>query len=70
MDHRKKVDKILECYRRLKEEAMTVGGGNLAGLPPDEPPVDFRKRKYKKLNMFYRSAVKPTKGATNGRKGS
>ena len=68
-----KVDKILECYRRLKEEAvsgggMTVGGGNIAGLPPDDPPVDFRKRKYKKLNMFYRQAVKPTKGASNGTK--
>ena len=62
-----KVDKILECYRRLREEAagsgggMTVGGGNIAGLPPDDPPVDFRKKKYKKLNMFYRSTVKPTK---------
>jgi len=72
----KKVDKILECYRRIQEEAMasgggmTVGGGNIAGLPPDEPVVDFRKRKYKKLNMFYRQAVKPSKGAKNGRKGS
>ena len=72
-----KVDKILECYRRIQEEAMasggmTVGGGNIAGMPPedDQPPVDFRKRKYKKLNMFYRQAVKPTKGAKNGRKGS
>lgn len=71
-----KVELILECYRRLKEEAagggMTVGGGNIAGMPPedDNPPVDFRKRKYKKLNMFYRQAVKPNKGAKNGRKGS
>lgn len=71
-----KVDLILECYRRLKEEAagggMTVGGGNIAGMPPEDtdPPVDFRKRKYKKLNMFYRQAVKPNKGAKNGRKGS
>lgn len=61
-----KVKKLLECYRRIKEEAavsggMTVGGGNIAGLPPDDPPVDFRKRKYKKLNMFYRNTVKRTK---------
>ena len=69
MNNHSKVEKILECYRRLKEEAMSVGGGGLAGLPPDEPVVDFRKRKYKKLNMFYRSAVKPTKGAKNARKG-
>lgn len=60
-----KIEKLLECYRSIKEEAgsagMTVGGGGLAGLPPDDPPVDFRKRKYKKLNMFYRQAVKPSK---------
>ena len=72
----KKVDKILECYRRIQEEAMasgggmTVGGGNIAGLPPDDPPIDFRRRKYKKLNMFYRQAVKPKKGAKNATKGS
>ena len=69
-----KVEKILECYRRLiaEEGGMTVGGGNIAGMPPadTDPPVDFRKRKYKKLNMFYRQAVKPSKGATNARKGS
>lgn len=61
-----KIERLLECYRSIAEEAgsgggMSVGGGGLAGLPPDEPPVDFRKRKYKKLNMFYRQAVKPSK---------
>ena len=74
-----KVDIILECYRRLKEEGAVgmAGGaptnntsGPIAGLPPDDPPVDFRRRKYKKLNMFYRSSVKPSKGAYNGRKGT
>ena len=86
-----KVDKILECYRKIQEEmgvaaaggggggaplpsswGMSVGAGNIAGMPPEDkdPPVDLRKRKYKKLNMFYRQAVKPTKGAKNGRKGS
>lgn len=82
----KKVEKLLECYRRLKEEAaavgggMTVGGGNLAGLPPDQPPVDkkkrkspvidFRRRQYKPLNMFYKDSVKQLeKGASNARKG-
>ena len=40
--------------------------GPVAGY---DPPVDFRKRKYKKLNMFYRQAVKPKSGAKNGRKG-
>ena len=76
-----KVDKILECYRRLKEEmgAGAAGGGGMttqssAGQPGFssaadskgpvagyDPTVDFRKRKYKKLNMFYRQAVKPKK---------
>ncbi len=45
--------------------------GQIAGLPPDEPPVDLRKRKHRKLNMFYRQAVKQSrKGAKNGRKRS
>jgi len=45
--------------------------GNMAGLPPDLPPVDLRKRKHRKLNMFYRQAIKQSrKGAKNGRKRS
>ena len=82
-----KVDKILECYRRLREEmgAAAAGGGmttqSVAGKPgfsgsadaqgpvAGYDKVDFRKRKYKKLNMFYRQTVKPTKGAANARKG-
>ena len=86
MSNPDKVDKILECYRALKEEGMgasaasggapfnpknanLVSNGQIAGLPPDDPPVDLRKRKARKLNMFYRQAVKQSrKGATNGRK--
>jgi hypothetical protein len=40
--------------------------GPVAGT---DTTVDFRKKKYKPLNMFYRQAVKPKKGATNARKG-
>jgi hypothetical protein len=40
--------------------------GPVAGT---DTTVDFRKKKYKKLNMFYRSVVKPTPGAKNGGKG-
>lgn len=81
-----KVQKLLECYRKLKEEAavapgMSVGGGNIAGFPPDDPPVDkkkrkspvidFRRRQYKPLNMFYKASVKQlNKGASNARKGN
>jgi len=69
-----KIEKIIECYRKLQEEGGGAGGaaaggavsvptnnassGKIAGLPPDDPPVDLRKRKYKKLNMFYRQSVK------------
>jgi len=78
MTNRQKVDKILECYRLIKEDAaaaapgMSVGGGGIAGMPPEDtdPPVDYRRKKYKKLNMFYRQAVKPSKGAKNARKGT
>ena len=59
-----KVEKLLECYRRLKEEGAigvptnNASSGAIAGLPPDDPPVDLRRKKYKKLNMFYRQSVK------------
>jgi len=39
-----KLDKIIKSLR----EEMTATGGNLAGLPPDEPPV---KKKKKYLNL-------------------
>ena len=85
MSRTDKVNKILECYRALKEEGMAAGAagaggsyaqgsnlvsnGRIAGLPPDEPPVDLRKRGPRQLNMFYRQAVKQSrKGAKNGRK--
>ena len=81
-----KVQKLLECYRKIKEEAaavggggMSVGGGNIAGRPPDDPivgnrkrkkpEIDFRRRQYKPLNMFYKDSVKQNRrGATNGKR--
>ena len=51
------LDKIIGIVRNLNEEGMMVGGpannassGNIAGLPPDQPPVRKRKkeRKYMK----------------------
>ena len=71
-----KVQMILECYRRLKEEAVSAGGmttqssagkAGFSGSADAQGPVagydkvDFRKKKYKPLNMFYRQAVKKTK---------
>jgi len=46
------------------------GAADADGPVAGYDPVDFRKRKYKKLNMFYRQAVKPSSGAKNGRKGN
>jgi hypothetical protein len=56
MDHRK-LDKIINSIR----EEMTATGGGLAGLPPDEPPVDLRKKKYKRIPYFFRQLLKKKK---------
>lgn len=48
-----KLDKIINIVR----EEMTATGGSLAGLPPEEPPVDLRKKKYKKIPFFYRQQL-------------
>ena len=37
---------------------MTATGGNLAGLPPDEPPVDLRKGKRRNWNPFFKNLAK------------
>jgi hypothetical protein len=39
-----KLDKIIEIVRNLNEN-MTVGGGNVAGLEPDQPPVYLDNKK-------------------------
>jgi len=45
------INKIINIVRDLKEDAMaaaptnSVGGGGIAGLPPDQPPVNLKKRK-------------------------
>ena len=44
------IDKILNIIRNLNEEGIptnNASGGAIAGLPPDEPPVN--KKKGKKL---------------------
>ena len=40
------INRVIEIVRQHKlNEMMTATGGNLAGLPPDEPPVK-KKKKY------------------------
>ena len=48
------LDKIIGIIRSLNEEGMMAAGpannassGNIAGLPPDQPPVRKRKRERK-----------------------
>jgi len=52
-----KLDRIINIFR----EEMTATGGNLAGLPPDLPPVDMRKRQYKRIPYFFRELLKKNK---------
>ena len=35
----------------IRDRDMSVGGGNLAGLPPDQPPVNLKKRKKERKYM-------------------
>ena len=69
MNSTEKLKKLLEIYRNLKENGLdeefavptnNVSSGAIAGTPAsgDDPPIDLRRKKYKKLNMFYRKEVK------------
>ena len=41
------LNKIINIIRTLNEEAptMSVGAGGIAGLEPDDPPVNKKKKK-------------------------
>jgi hypothetical protein len=60
-----KIDRIISKIRNLKEDGptMSLSSGQIAGTPQsgDDPPVDFRKKKFKKFPMFYRNLLKKTK---------
>jgi hypothetical protein len=66
-----KVDKLIELVRLLKEEGMSIGAVaptnatnqpgepiTMAGLPPDNPPVDLRRRGAKKWNPFFKNLAR------------
>jgi len=64
--------KIIEIIRNLREEGIAGTGaltnnassGNIAGLPPDKPPVDpvdLRKKKYKRLPFLYKDIFRRKK---------
>jgi prolyl-tRNA synthetase len=49
--------KLHHIINIIREE-MTSTGGNLAGLPPDSPPVDLRKEKRRNWNPFFKNLAK------------
>jgi hypothetical protein len=53
-----KLNLIINIIRTNIDEDMTATGGGLAGLPPEEPPVDLRKTKFKKLPYFFRQLLR------------
>lgn len=67
-----KLDKLISIVHSLKEDGVgsgVVSGGptnvtnppgqiNIAGLPPDMPPVDLRRKKERKWNPFFKDLVK------------
>lgn len=66
-----KIDRLIEITRLLKEEGMGVAAVaptnatnqpgepiTMAGLPPDNPPVDLRKRGAKNWNPFFKDLAR------------
>lgn len=61
--------KIINTIRILREDGMmssgvptnNASGVNIAGLPPDNPPVDLRKKTYKGLPFFYKNIFRRKK---------
>lgn len=60
------INKIIDIVRTLKEDGgptMAMGHGQIAGSVEagDDPPVDLRKRKERKWNIFFRDLIKKRK---------
>lgn len=63
------INKIISIVKNLKEESMSSGAIvnstnklsgpiNIAGLPPDNPPVDLRMGKRRNWNPFFKNLAK------------
>ncbi len=54
------INKIIFIVRALKEEAMTLGSGSIAGTTEagDDPPVDLRKGKRRNWNPFFKDLAR------------
>ena len=64
-----KINKIIDIVHQLREDGMGVsaianvtnpknGPINIAGLPPDTPPVDLRKGRRRNWNPFFKNLAK------------
>ncbi len=61
--------KFIDIIRNLREDGMmpsgaptnNASGENIAGLPPDQPPVDLRKKNYKRLPFLYKNLFRRKK---------
>jgi hypothetical protein len=61
-----KLLKIINIIRSLREEespTMNLGSGKIAGTAQagDDPPVDLRRRKYKRLPLLYKDLFRRKK---------
>jgi len=59
-----KIDKLIDIVHQLREDnggtapTNNASGGNIAGLPPDSPPVDLRKGRRRNWNPFFKNLAK------------
>jgi len=61
--------KFIDIIRNLREDGIissgaptnNASGENIAGLPPDQPPVDLRKKNYKRLPFLYKNLFRRKK---------
>jgi hypothetical protein len=69
-----KIDRVIDIVRtHLNEESAIniASGGNIAGLPPDEPPVFLKKKRKKSMSggrgsrIIWLDYLKNTNGRRN-----
>jgi hypothetical protein len=59
-----KINRIVDIVHQLREDGMSAAptnnasSGNIAGLPPDSPPVDLRKGRRRNWNPFFKNLAK------------
>jgi hypothetical protein len=66
-----KIDRIIDIVRSHLNEEVPINvssGGNIAGLPPDEPPVRVRKKERRYLKSPGRKLWLDYLKSTNGRR--